>query len=298
MVRATDGSVPGRLVTANRFIFACSSNSLLEGLAKGAKGVVGLGRSQVALPTQFSSKFGFNRKFAICLPSSTGVDNGGAIFFGDGPYNFLPNMLDASKYLIYTPLLVNPNSTRIGAGDTDPSYEYFIGVKAIQVNKQTLRFNTSLLNIDRGIGGTKISTVNPYTILETSIYDSIAAAFTEESGLSRVGSISPFEHCFDGRKVPMTVVGPAVPEIKLVLQSNSVVWSILGVNSMVEPKPGVLCLGFVNGGRHPVTSVVIGGLQLEDNLFQFDLGASRFGFSSSLLRKKTCCSNFSIKVDS
>lgn len=290
MVRMTDGSVPGRVVTANRFIFACSSNSLLEGLAKGAKGVVGLGRSQVALPTQFSAIFGFPRKFAMCLPSSTGEDNGGAIFFGDGPYNFLPNMLDASKYLTYTPLLVNPNNTTTGG--TDPSYEYFIGVKSIQVNKRTLRFNTSLLNIDRGIGGTKISTVNPYTILETSIYDSITAAFTEESGLSRVGSVSPFEHCFDGRKVPMTIVGPAVPEIKLVLQSKIVVWSILGVNSMVEPKPGVLCLGFVNGGRNPTTSVVIGGLQLEDNLFQFDLGASRFGFSSSLRRKNASCSNF------
>jgi hypothetical protein len=54
----------------------------------------------------------------------------------------------------------------------------------------------------------------------------------------------------------------------------------------------VLCLGFVNGGRNPRTSIVIGGYQLENNLVQFDLAASRLGFSSLLFGRQTTCSNF------
>jgi hypothetical protein len=48
----------------------------------------------------------------------------------------------------------------------------------------------------------------------------------------------------------------------------------------------------VDGGVNPRTSIVIGGHQLEDNLLQFDLAASRLGFSSSLLFRQTTCANF------
>lgn len=46
----------------------------------------------------------------------------------------------------------------------------------------------------------------------------------------------------------------------------------------------VLCLGIVDGGRSRVmTNIVIGGHQIEDNLMEFDIEASRLRFSSSLL---------------
>ncbi|KAJ4846961.1 Glc7p regulatory subunit, partial [Turnera subulata] len=35
------------------------------------------------------------------------------------------------------------------------------------------------------------------------------------------------------------------------------------------------CLGFVDGGVNARTTVVIGGHQMEDNLFQFDLESMR-----------------------
>ncbi|MCL7034335.1 hypothetical protein MKW94_002609 [Papaver nudicaule] len=54
----------------------------------------------------------------------------------------------------------------------------------------------------------------------------------------------------------------------------------------------VLCLGFVDGGVNPRTSIVLGGYQLEDNLLQFDIARSRLGFSSTLLGRQTTCSNF------
>ena len=54
------------------------------------------------------------------------------------------------------------------------------------------------------------------------------------------------------------------------------------------------CLGFVDGGAHRRTSVVIGGHQLEDNLVQFDLDSNRFGFSSSVLLQATTCANLNM----
>ncbi|GMN31387.1 hypothetical protein TIFTF001_044571 [Ficus carica] len=70
---------------------------------------------------------------------------------------------------------------------------------------------------------------------------------------------------------------------------------------MVSVSNDVLCLGFVDGGpirfvdwgvKFTRTAIVIGGHQIEDNLLQFDLAASRLGFSSTLLTRKTSCSNF------
>ncbi|KAI8566205.1 hypothetical protein RHMOL_Rhmol02G0021800 [Rhododendron molle] len=61
---------------------------------------------------------------------------------------------------------------------------------------------------------------------------------------------------------------------------------------MVQVSDEVLCLAFVDGGVNPRTSIVIGGYQLEDNLLKFDLGASRLGFSSSLLFRAPTCANF------
>lgn len=61
---------------------------------------------------------------------------------------------------------------------------------------------------------------------------------------------------------------------------------------LVQVNNDVMCLGFVDGGINPRTSIVIGGHQIEDNFLQFDLAASRLGFSSSLLFRQTTCGNF------
>ncbi|KAK9084010.1 hypothetical protein Scep_030481 [Stephania cephalantha] len=53
------------------------------------------------------------------------------------------------------------------------------------------------------------------------------------------------------------------------------VWRILGANSMVQVRDGVLCLGFVDGGFgrgfDRGLDQGMGGHQLEDNLLQLDL---------------------------
>ncbi|GMI69370.1 secreted aspartic protease 2 [Hibiscus trionum] len=292
-LQSTNGRNPGRVVNVPRFIFACAPTFLLQGLASGVAGMAGLGRTRIGLPSQFAAAFSFRRKFAVCLSSSTSAN--GVIFFGDGPYTFLPG-IDLSQSLTFTPLFINPVSTASAFPMGEPSAEYFIGVKSIKVNEKPVSLNTALLSINnQGVGGTKISTVNPYTVLEASIFKAVTDTFINEAAamnITRVAGVAPFEVCFSSSNIFGTRVGPTVPSINLVLQNQDVVWRIFGANSMVAVNRDVLCLGFVNGGSNPRTSIVIGGQQLENTLLQFDLATSRLGFSGTLLGMRTACANF------
>ena len=178
----------------------------------------------------------------------------------------------------------------------EPSAEYFIGVQSIRIDENVVPINTTLLSIDsQGFGGTKISTVNPYTVLEASIFKAVTEAFINASAarnITRVAAVAPFEVCFSRENVLSTRLGWAVPTIELVLQNETTIWRIFGANSIVDVSEDVLCLGFLNGGKNPRTSIVLGGYQLENNLLQFDLAANRLGFSSLLFGRQTTCGNF------
>ena len=305
-VESTDGNSAGRAVTVPKFLFICGSDVVQKGLPKGVTGMAGFGRTKVSLPSQFSSAFSFSRKFAICLSSGT-INSKGVIILGDAPYNFGYLNSDISKALNFTPLITNPVSTAPISSLGEPSYEYFIGVKSIVISDKEVPLNTSLLSINKnGVGGTKISTVNPYGILETSIYKAVSKAFVKAVGVKTVSPVSPFGTCFTQHEIGSTQMGPAVPDIKLVLQ-NGVVWDIIGANSMVQfSNIDVICLGFVDGGSkpkssqvgfipmtgdQPTTSITIGGLQLENNLIQVDLARSRLGFRS-IFSDHSNCANF------
>ncbi|KAL1806577.1 hypothetical protein ACET3Z_029645 [Daucus carota] len=155
----------------------------------------------------------------------------------------------------------------------EASSEYFNG-KAVRVNPALLSINNNT-----GHGGTKISTVDKYTVLEASIYKAVVHAFMNELNVPRVRSVAPFGACFDSKKVGTAYTGPAVPTIDLVLQSKDVYWRIYGANSMVQVSKDVSCLGFVDGGVDSRTSIVIGGHQIEENLLEIDFKASTLGFS-------------------
>lgn len=110
-------------------------------------------------------------------------------------------------------------------------------------------------------------------------------------------AIEPFGVCYPAGGITETRVGPAVPTVDLLMDSEDVFWRVFGGNSMVRIEKGgvdVWCLGFVDGGTRGRTNVVIGGHQLEDNLVQFDLESNRFGFTSSLLLQGTNCSTLNV----
>lgn len=297
----TDGLNPGHLGLIPGFMFSCSKRSLLKGLAKGAAGFAGLGRANLSIPAQVSNFSSENLVFALCLsgsPSAPGV----AFFGSSGPYYFIPE-IDLSKYLNYTPLLLNPVVGSTVINYSDPSNEYFIGLTSIEVNGKAIEFNQMLLSIDeKGLGGTKLSTITPYTVLHTTIFTALTEAFVNESAalnLTVTSPVKPFKVCYNADDVMSTRVGPAVPTVDFLLQDD-VFWRIFGSNLMVRifrDGVDVWCLGFLDGGAHPKSSIVIGGHQIEDNLLQFDLESKRLGFTSSVLVHDTMCANFNFTIN-
>ncbi|KAL0458086.1 UNVERIFIED_CONTAM: putative aspartic proteinase GIP2 [Sesamum latifolium] len=271
-----------------------------RGLAKGSTGLAMMGRFNYSLSAQISRGSSAPWIFALCLPSSSNA-SGVALFNSAGPYNFSPK-IEVSKLLTYTPLISGPEGSDTQIFYWYKSPDYYIGPTSFRVNRKVVVLNQTLLAIDEnGLGGTKLSTSEPYTVLQSSIFKVLTDAFVKESdalNLTRVKPVAPFSLCYAAYKIPRTRIGPVVPAIDLVLGNKKVLWRIQGSNSMMRIKnedADAWCLGFVDGGDAPKTSIVIGGHQLEDNLVQFDLENERLGFSSSLLLRGTTCANFDFK---
>lgn len=293
----TDGSNSGPLRRIPDVPLACSKTNFLRGLARDVIGLAALGRANESIPSVISAEFNSPKVFAICLSGDRSKP--GVAFFGsEGPYIFSPNV-DLSKALIYTPLLFNPASGSIYTYWL-PSYEYYIGLSAIRINAKPVPFNTSLLAFEstHGGGGTKISTSTTYALLKSSIYRTFATIFMKEAAMMNftlTNAVEPFGVCYAADSVPVTAAVPAAPMVELVMEKGKVVWKLGGRNLMVRIKKNGVdawCLGFINGGEFLRTPIVIGGLQMEDHLLQFDLQNYRFGFSSSALMQGTSCSNF------
>ncbi|KAI3948158.1 hypothetical protein MKX01_014757 [Papaver californicum] len=256
----------GENVTARRFAFGCGTTSL-NGLAKGVNGMAGLGRSGLSIVSQFAAAFHFSRKFALDFPF-------GNVYFGGGHY--IDETLRPS--FIYTPLIINPYY---------PS-DYYIGVKSINIDGENVAIHKKLLSVNNksGVGGTKFSTLIPYTAMETSIYKAFTSVYVKRAkamNITRVASVKPFGACFDSSTMVTSYPeGLVVLQVNLVL-TNDVVWRVVGSKSSLKyVADNVLCLGFIDGGFKARTSIVIGGHQLQDNLVEFDIPRSRLGFSQPL----------------
>ncbi|MCL7034319.1 hypothetical protein MKW94_019934 [Papaver nudicaule] len=288
-----NGSVTGPNVAVKDFVFGCGSTSFLQGLAKGVKGIAGFGPFQVSVPSQLSLALRIPRVFAMCLPSSTESSSKGAIFVGGGSYKMRPGV-DLSTPLTYTPFytsLVGPNFTS----------GYYIQVKSINIGGKKVPMVSDNTTFD-SLGFmklTSISTLNPYTVLPSSVYKPFISTFIEKAktnyNISSVAPVVPFGACFDSSGIFLTHTGALEPVINFVLHTEKAVWTIAGSNSMVKVNDKVSCLGFVDGGE--LANLVIGGHQLEDNLLEFNLAKKSLGFSSTLPRQ-TACSLFNLGENS
>ncbi|TKY72119.1 Basic 7S globulin [Spatholobus suberectus] len=269
--RVAEGDLVEDLVEAShQLLFTCSPSLLLNGLATGAKGMVGLDRSRTSFSSQVFHSLGTQRKITLCLSPSSGV-----VQFGNVVHESQPGS-EILRSLTFTPLVTNQDQTY-------PS----INVNSIKINGKKVSFS--------GSGGAQLSTVVPYTSLQSSIYANFESAYLKAASamnMNRVDPVAPFGLCFGSSGVESSLVGPNVPVVDLVLQSEMVKWSIYGRNSMVQVSNDVMCLAFVDGGENPRNPIVIGGYQLEDVLVQFDFDTSMVGFSSSLLTRHASCSDF------
>ncbi|KNA05557.1 hypothetical protein SOVF_189270 [Spinacia oleracea] len=286
-IRSTNGYKPGPLVRVRDYLFTCAPANFGEtSFPKGVRGVAGLAHAPIALQNVLASRLGIKRIFTMCIPSTSSAD--GVIFFGsDGPYSFLPG-IDVSKSLKYTPLTISPFD------------EYYVNVKSIKINQKPVPgLNVTLLSVkDTGSGGgTTFNTMLPYTILEESTFKAITSFFAKQlSKVPTVKPVAPFGLCYESKHFSSTRLGPGVPSIDLEMEGKDAVWSIFGLNSMVEARPGVLCLAFVNGKNEYRANVNIGTYQMQDIPLKFDIGKQVLGFGGPLSGVRTHCSNFDFKT--
>jgi len=286
------------------FPFACAGEGPLKGMSPNGKGILTLANVNIAFHSVVSKTFKVPHKFALCLPTTdTILYKGfeGALYVGGGPYYMSKGShRDFSKSLITTPLVVNPKSTAPISSEGDKSVEYFINVKAIEVGGAPLKIDSSLLTINNdGVGGTKFSILDPYTVLHRNIYKALVDVFTAKAkamNIPRVAPVAPFGACYDSRYMANTTSGPRVPNIDFVLDGQNARWRMYGANLMVKffdiKYRNVLCLGFVDGGLKTTTSIVIGGKQMEDNIVEIDLESSLVGVTSAPVRSGLSCSQF------
>ncbi|KAL9660556.1 hypothetical protein QQ045_025371 [Rhodiola kirilowii] len=266
------------------FPFACAYG--LNGLPKMSRGMLGLAMTKISFQAQVSSALKLPNIFALCLPS-TGT---GKLLVGGGPYSF------STGDLVETPIVINPNSTAAMYFVGEPSDEYFLGVKSIKVAGVAVALNSTLLTFDKdGYGGTKLSTIDPHTVLHSGIYKPIVNAFTAAARgmkMKRAANYGYFKVCYAASSVANDRHGRIVPIIDLVLQNVSTYWRMYGSDLMVRVSNDVLCLGIVESSeKNPRTAIVVGGRQMENRLVEFDLVVSKLRFSQPLIRRSTSCSH-------
>ncbi|KAI3986114.1 hypothetical protein MKX01_036423, partial [Papaver californicum] len=219
-----NGSKTGPDVMVRKFSFGCGSTSLLEGLAKGAKGMAGFGPFGVSVPSQLSLALRIPRVFAMCLPSST--SSKGVIFVSGGPYIMQPGN-DLSTSLTYTPFYTNALAFSTS--------EYNIQVNSIKIGGEKISIYSDISTEYRFRILTTINTLIAYTVMRTSICNQFTSIFIEQAkamNITRVAPVASFGACFDSRNISGSWMGAVVPTISLVLHKENVVWNIFGPNSM------------------------------------------------------------------
>ncbi|KAI3524025.1 hypothetical protein L1887_02625 [Cichorium endivia] len=252
---------------------ACAPSSSFESFPANVTGVMAFSSSPYALPAYLYQPL--RKILALCLPSNSSAS--GVLFFGTGPYYLLPHSdVDLRSLLSYTPLLKQPDS-----------FGYFIGVKAIVIKEISINIPEDTT--------TKLSTIEPYTILRTDIYNRVVYTFSMAAiGIPRAMPVAPFSLCFRTFGIG-NGVGLKVPDIYFSL-SDGKKWTISPANSMKQITKDVRCLAILDGGASSEHAIVIGTFQFEDNFLVFDLENSTFGFSSSLLDEQTSCANFNFTL--
>ncbi|CAH8313579.1 unnamed protein product [Eruca vesicaria subsp. sativa] len=246
------------------FTFSCVGDNDLKGLPPAVAGVLSLSPGSSSFTKQVTSEFGLISKLSLCLHSH-----------GTGHFYVADNST--------SPI---PKTLTIMAIQSDG---YLISVQSINVEGSRLELNILV----------KVSTVVPYTVLATDIYNFLAQAFTLKAtamGISKVSPVAPFKDCFDARNVAgKDMTGPNVPEIEIGLLGKTdkeVMWILHGANTMVKVSDMVMCLAFYDGGEDMKESIVFGTHQLQDYMLEFDISSSTFGFSDSLLLHNTTCSTW------
>ncbi|CAH8389496.1 unnamed protein product [Eruca vesicaria subsp. sativa] len=259
---------------AVRARFACVPFfDALTKLPYGANDILGLSHSSTSFVNDLVSSYKIPFRVALCLPSKSGKGYSGNAYIGGGPYLLPPNRKDVTELLVSTPLMWEHRHIT----------SYTIDVTSIEVNGKRVASNSNKGPWGPALVGKSI----PYTRLHNSIYKALVKAFAGKAQKRK--AMAPFTDCFSYKSFGgKTLLGKEIPVISLVLGGGAK-WNIYGPNSLVKVTKNVVCLAF-EGGHNEVYPIEIGSYQMEDNLVEFDLEASKFSVTSTLLRHNASCS--------
>ncbi|CAL5031809.1 unnamed protein product [Urochloa decumbens] len=293
----TDGNNPLSPVTFSAYA-TCAPDALLASLPAGAAGVAGLSRQPLSLPSLVASRLKVAKEFALCLPGGGGQT--GAAIFGGGPFVLraaAPEPMDLAGDIRQNPLPLLKNPKNSGA--------YYFGVHGIAFNQEQLNLPAGAFELDRrqGTGGVVFSTTTRFTTLRSDIYSALINAFDAVTrNVPRRKPVPPLQLCYEASAFPMTFVGPAVPNIDLMLDGGRN-WTLPGGNSIVQTDSATVCFAFDSMGPEQAAAfnspaVIFGAYQMEDSLILFDLEKGTFGTSGLLPARRTNCGNFNFAMGS
>ncbi|KAF7032944.1 hypothetical protein CFC21_044074 [Triticum aestivum] len=271
---ATDGRNPLGPVSFTA-VTSCAPDSLLAGLPAGAVGVAGLARSGLAFPAQVARTQGVANSFALCL--GNGERDGVAIWpiFGGGP-------LFAANGRSITDML--RGDTPLRKHGEYPGY-YVSASRGVFVDGAKVPLDTyAPLTIG-------FSTTTPYALVRRDVYRPLIDAF--DQAMERDGAItagarlsspagSPFELCYNSSRLSLTRFGYFVPTVGFGLEGGTG-WAVLRGDKA----------GYGGGAA---LAVVLGGLQMEENLVVFNEEKQTMAFTGQINGRGLLCSNFNFTV--
>ncbi|KAF9662022.1 hypothetical protein SADUNF_Sadunf18G0009900 [Salix dunnii] len=227
------------------FVIGCGEKN--GGKFLGESGLLGLGRSSIALPSQTSSKY--KNLFSYCLPASS--SSTGRLSFGG----------EVSPAAKFTPI------------NTKFPELYGLDVAGISVGGRKLPIDASVFRT----GGTIIDSGTTVTFLPSTAYSALSSAFQElMTNYTLTNGTSSFHPCYDFSKYANDPI--SIPKISIFFEGGVEVdidgSGILFAANGLEK----VCLAFRDNGNDKDVAI-FGNLQQKTYEVVYDVAKGMVGFA-------------------
>ncbi|KAJ6856279.1 hypothetical protein NC651_038006 [Populus alba x Populus x berolinensis] len=224
------------------FLFGCGEQN--EGTFNGTTGLLGLGRSPIALPSQTTNKY--KNLFSYCLPASP--SSTGHLSFG----------VEVSQAANFTP--ISPELKEV----------YGLNTVGISVGGRKLPINGS-------ISPTLIDSGTTFTYLPSSTYSALASAFQEMmANYTLTNGTSGFQPCYDFSNIGNGTL--TIPGISIFFEGGVEVE--IDVSGIMIPVNGMkeVCLAFADTGSDS-DFAIFGNYQQKTYEVIYDVAKGMVGFA-------------------
>ncbi|CAK7354030.1 unnamed protein product, partial [Dovyalis caffra] len=227
------------------FVFGCGQQN--DGLFGRAAGLLGLGRTELSLPSQAAKKF--KKLFSYCLPASS--SSKGYLSFGG----------KVSKTVTFTPLSKASESTPF----------YGLDITGLSVGGHKLSIDPSIFSTS----GTIIDSGTVFSRLPPTVYSALSSAFKKlMTNYPLTGGNSFFDTCYDFSKYDKI----RIPQVSVSFKGG--VEMEIHVRGILYPVQGLkkVCLAFAGNADDSYTSIY-GNVQQKTYQVVYDGAKGRVGFA-------------------